>query len=92
MVATSPTVGLEAVTYPFAAASLMIKRVPSLSHSVVQTIYRKDYAPTPYLISDVHLDFKLGEESTTVASKLSVQPNHEGNTPEMSLDGTLLIY
>lgn len=38
--------------------------------------FRKDYAPPPYTISTVHLDFKLGEETTIVTSRMRMLPNY----------------
>lgn len=37
---------------------------------------RKDYAPPPYLIANVDLDFDLREEACTVTSRLTVTPNY----------------
>ena len=54
---------------------------------MLQTILRRDYAPTPYLVDTVYLDFNLEEESTAVKSRLHVKPNYGGKPPEMSLDG-----
>jgi len=51
------------------------------------TVYRKDYKPYPYELKQVDLKFELGEESTTVISKFSVAPNHDGSAPTMELDG-----
>ena len=53
----------------------------------MQTIYRKDYTPTPYLIDHVKLDFDLNEDKTTVKSRLQVKPNYKGEPSEMRLDG-----
>ncbi|GLC52687.1 hypothetical protein PLESTB_000657300 [Pleodorina starrii] len=57
-----------------------------------QQKFRKDYAPPPYTISTVHLDFVLGEETTTVTSRLHLLPNYgalaEGaSRPALPLDG-----
>ncbi|EFJ47753.1 hypothetical protein VOLCADRAFT_81369 [Volvox carteri f. nagariensis] len=57
-----------------------------------QQKFRKDYAPPPYTISTVHLDFILGEESTKVTSRLHLLPNYgqlqEGSSPPpLQLDG-----
>lgn len=53
-----------------------------------QTIYLKDYAPTPYRIVSVELDFKILEESTRVRAQLTVEPR-EGTAPgtPLVLDG-----
>lgn len=45
------------------------------------TIYRKDYAPPPYAVETVHLDFILNEEATVVTSKLSLRPTHNAAAP-----------
>ncbi|MEQ8600928.1 MAG: aminopeptidase N [Devosia sp.] len=53
-----------------------------------QTIYLKDYAPTPYRIVSVELDFKILEESTRVRAQLTMEPraDTEPGTP-LVLDG-----
>ena len=56
--------------------------------STPKAILRTDYRPTPYLISDVHLTFLLGD-TTRVKSKLSCVPNYQGSPPSMALDGEL---
>lgn len=56
----------------------------------MQTIYRKDYTPTPYLIPDLSLDFQLNEDVSKVKSKLSVIPNYKEGSPSLVLDGTIL--
>ena len=45
-------------------------------------IFRKDYKPTPYTISTVHLDFDIYEHKTTVKTKLTLQPNPAATTDE----------
>nr|VFJ47746.1 MAG: aminopeptidase N [Candidatus Kentron sp. DK] len=40
-----------------------------------KTTYRKDYTPPDYFIDDVDLHFDLGEEETTVTSRLAVRRN-----------------
>lgn len=57
--------------------------------STPKAILRTDYRPTPYLITDVHLTFLLGE-TTRVKSKLSCTPNYHGSPPALALDGKLL--
>ena len=57
--------------------------------STPKAILRTDYRPTPYLITDVHLTFLLGD-TTRVKSKLSCTPNYQGSPPSMALDGELL--
>ena len=39
-----------------------------------QTIYLKDYAPSPYRIVSVELDFRILEENTRVRAQLTVEP------------------
>jgi aminopeptidase N len=53
-----------------------------------QTVYLKDYAPTPYRIVSVELDFKILEESTRVRAQLTIEPRAETapGTP-LVLDG-----
>jgi aminopeptidase N len=53
-----------------------------------QTIYLKDYAPTPYRIVSVELDLKILEASTRVRAQLTVEPRPETapGTP-LVLDG-----
>jgi hypothetical protein len=38
------------------------------------TIYLKDYAPSPYRISHVDLDFRIGSDTTRVRALLTVEP------------------
>lgn len=57
--------------------------------SAPKAILRTDYRPTPYLVSDVHLTFLLGD-TTRVKSKLSCLPNYEGSPPALALDGRLM--
>lgn len=53
-----------------------------------QTIFRKDYTPTPYLIETVNLNFLLGEDITTVTSRLHFKPNPAGHGPgDLVLNG-----
>ena len=56
--------------------------------SAPKAILRTDYRPTPYLVSNVHLTFLLGD-TTRVKSKLSFVPNYQGTPPALALDGTL---
>ncbi|QYO77973.1 aminopeptidase N [Devosia salina] len=53
-----------------------------------QTIYLKDYAPTPYRIVSVELDFRILEERTRVRAQLTVEPRPDTapGTP-LVLDG-----
>ncbi|UYN99724.1 MAG: aminopeptidase N [Devosia sp.] len=53
-----------------------------------QTIYLKDYAPTPYRIVSVELDFKILEDATRVRAQLTIEPRGETapGTP-LVLDG-----
>ena len=53
-----------------------------------QTIYLKDYAPTPYRIVSVELDFRILEENTRVRAQLTIEPRDETvpGTP-LVLDG-----
>ncbi|MEO8686111.1 MAG: hypothetical protein ABI414_14885, partial [Devosia sp.] len=55
------------------------------------TIYLKDYAPSPYSILAVDLDFKISAESTRVRALLTVEPR-EGTAPgtPLVLDGNEL--
>eukprot|EP00803_Ostreobium_quekettii_P009982 evm.model.scf_576.6 EVM.evm.TU.scf_576.6 scf_576:45484-53102(+) len=50
---------------------------------------RKDYKPPPYLIDQVYLEFLLGEDFTTVKSKLHMVPNYGSGAspPALSLNG-----
>ena len=52
------------------------------------TIYLKDYAPSPYRITAVDLDFRILEEGTRVRSLLTVEPRPDtaAGTP-LVLDG-----
>ena len=53
-----------------------------------QTIYLKDYAPTPYRIVSVELDFKILEDGTRVRAQLTIEPREDTapGTP-LVLDG-----
>jgi aminopeptidase N len=53
-----------------------------------QTIYLKDYAPTPYRIVSVELDFRILEDNTRVRAQLTIEPREETapGTP-LVLDG-----
>jgi aminopeptidase N len=55
------------------------------------TIYLKDYAPSPYAITAVDLDFRIAEDSTRVRALLTVEPRAgtEPGTP-LVLDGNEL--
>jgi len=57
-----------------------------------QTIFLKDYAPTPYRIVAVDLDFRILEEGTRVRAQLTVEPR-EGTAPgtPLVLDGDGLV-
>ena len=48
-------------------------------------VYLKDYTPPPYLITHVHLDFRFGEESTVVTSRLQMARNPEANDSSNTL-------
>ncbi|GLQ55072.1 aminopeptidase N [Devosia nitrariae] len=52
------------------------------------TIYLKDYAPTPYRIVSVDLDFKIAPDTTRVRAQLTIEPR-EGTEPgaPLALDG-----
>ncbi len=53
-----------------------------------QTIYLKDYAPTPYRIVSVDLDFRILEDATRVRAQLTIEPREDTapGTP-LVLDG-----
>jgi aminopeptidase N len=63
-----------------------------------QTVYLKDYAPTPYRIVSAELDFKILEESTRVRAQLTIEPREETapgtplvlNGDELKLDSVAL--
>jgi len=50
-----------------------------------QPIRLDDYAPPPYLIDTVDLDFRLAPESTQVRSRLAMRPNPAGRTASAAL-------
>ena len=54
--------------------------------SAPKAILRTDYRPTPYLVSDVHLCFLLGD-TTRVKSRMYFVPNYKGSPPALALDG-----
>lgn len=51
-----------------------------------QAVYLKDYTPPPFLITQVQLDFVLGEEITTVTSTLQVCRNPASNDQTTTLE------
>ncbi|PNW83979.1 hypothetical protein CHLRE_04g213251v5 [Chlamydomonas reinhardtii] len=60
--------------------------------STPQQKFRKDYAPPPYLVSNVHLNFDLREDVSTVTSRLHMLPNYGqlaagAARPALTLDG-----
>ena len=54
-----------------------------------QAVYLKDYSPPTFLITDVHLEFLLGEEFTVVTSQLNVMRNPDAADKDstLKLDG-----
>ncbi|HEV7344766.1 MAG TPA: aminopeptidase N [Devosia sp.] len=56
------------------------------------TIFLKDYAPSPYRIVSVDLDFKIDADKTRVRAQLTVEPR-EGTAPgtPLVLDGDELV-
>ena len=52
-----------------------------------QTIYRKDYTPSPFLIDKVDLDFRLDEAETLVRAKLWLRRN-----PASAETGDLVLH
>jgi aminopeptidase N len=54
-----------------------------------RTIFRNDYTPCDYLVETVELRFELGEETTLVHSRLTMQENYDrsGGTRPLVLDG-----
>lgn len=54
-----------------------------------RTIHRKDYAPPPYLIDTVRLEFELDEQETIVHSELALRRNGDHRQP-LVLDGQQL--
>jgi aminopeptidase N len=50
-----------------------------------QTIFLKDYAPTPYRIVSVELDFRIREDGTRVRAQLTIEPR------ETTAPGTPLV-
>ncbi|QIE44084.1 aminopeptidase N [Pseudohalocynthiibacter aestuariivivens] len=52
-----------------------------------QPIYLADYTPPAYLISDVHLTFRLSPSATRVLSRISFRPNPDAKSGEFVLHG-----
>lgn len=50
-----------------------------------ETIYRKDYQPPAYLVESIHLNFDLGEEKTTVTSRLTMKKNETSGKEDAPL-------
>ncbi len=59
-----------------------------------KTIYLKDYAPPPFLISKTWLDVALHPSQTRVKAKLSFRPNPDAKskTQSLRLDGEMLQF
>lgn len=57
------------------------------------TIYRKDYTPPDYLVDTIELRFELGEETTTVHSRMALRKNPAAapGTRPLSLDGHRMV-
>lgn len=50
--------------------------------------FRKDYAPVPYTVESISLNFILEEEATRVESSMRMKPHAvNGSKPELFLDG-----
>ncbi|OFZ96324.1 MAG: aminopeptidase N, partial [Betaproteobacteria bacterium RIFCSPLOWO2_02_FULL_62_17] len=61
---------------------------------VPQSIRLEDYAPPPFLIDSVDLDFAIAEAFTTVRARLAMRRNpaaHAAQTP-LTLDGEDLVF
>ncbi len=50
-----------------------------------QTIYLKDYTPSDYLISTIHLTFDLDDTNTQVISKMEVKANYDISTGKRNM-------
>ncbi|KAG2426656.1 hypothetical protein HXX76_012967 [Chlamydomonas incerta] len=84
-----------------AAAATETEEIPEIQQeehkqpphpSTPQQKFRKDYAPPPYLVSHVALNFDLRDDVSTVTSKLHMLPNYgqlaAGSArPPLTLDG-----
>lgn len=58
-----------------------------------KVINRLDYKAPPYLIDQVHLNFVLNEDVSTVESTLTMKPNYAGATPPpLELQGAVGPY
>ena len=62
---------------------MLVSRCPC--REAPKPIYLTDYAPPDYNFSKVALDFNLGEEVTTVASTISVEPTYDASRPSRPL-------
>ena len=50
--------------------------------------FRKDYEKVPYTVDDIHLTFRLGEETTTVESEMTMKAlNMNGHKKDVYLNG-----
>jgi aminopeptidase N len=64
-----------------------------MDKSTPRAILLQDYAPPPFLVDEIDVEVKLGEELTTVRSRLAVRPNPAaaaGSHP-LVLDGQDLL-
>ncbi len=64
-----------------------------MNDSSRQTKLLKDYAPSDYLVDEVHLDVALAPKATRVASRLRMRPNPKAPTDgrPLILDGEALV-
>ena len=56
-----------------------------------QTIYLKDYRPTPFMIKHVHLNIILNEDKTEVFSELHIEKNKLQSNEPLVLNGEELV-
>ncbi len=57
-----------------------------MKDALPQTIYLKNYQVSPFLVDTTNLVFELGDEQTTVTSKLEIRRNPESSDQAASLE------
>jgi len=61
-----------------------------MKEAQAKTIYLEDYKPTPWQVKSIHLTFELGEEFTTVTSRIHFQRTATDTDEPLVLQGEAL--
>lgn len=69
-------------------AAARVESVPKSIEKKPVEYFRKDYKPSPYIVRDIEMHFKLDETATIVTTRNTVVRNHgDGMAADMLLDG-----